>query len=103
MLDGFTQGSGARFAAAGLTPALSSLPQAAAAQAWAGGSGKPLGVALHVDTGMNRQGLTPDQVRALVQGMDRLKSLDVDLVMSHLGSAESPKKSAQRQPVGELS
>ena len=91
VLDGFTQGSGARFAAGQLTPALSSLPQVAAAQAWASGGAKPLGVALHVDTGMNRQGLTPDVARALVQGTDRLRGLDVGLLMSHLGSGENPK------------
>jgi alanine racemase len=48
-------------------------------------------VALHIDTGMNRQGLTPDEARALVQGTDRLRGLEVTLVMSHLGSAENPK------------
>ena len=89
VLDGFTAGCGPRLAAAKLTPALSTLPQVSAAQAWAGG--RPFPVALHVDTGMNRQGLTPDEARALVQSTDRLRGLQVGLVMSHLGSAESPK------------
>jgi alanine racemase len=91
VLDGFTDGSGPRFAAAGLTPALCTLPQVAAAQAWAGGSGRPFAVALHIDTGMNRQGLTPEEARALVQGTDRLRGLEVGLLMSHLGSAENPE------------
>jgi len=89
VLDGFTAGSGPRLAAANLTPALSTLPQISAAQAWAGGGLMP--VALHIDTGMNRQGLAPDQARALAQSTDRLSGLDIGLVMSHLGSAESPK------------
>lgn len=89
VLDGFTAASGPRLAAANLTPALSTLPQISAAQAWAGGRRMP--VALHVDTGMNRQGLAPDQARALAQSTDRLRGLDVGLVMSHLGSAESPE------------
>ena len=89
VLDGFIAGSGPRLAAANLTPALSTLPQVSAAQAWAGG--RPLPVALHVDTGMNRQGLTPEEARALVQSTDRLRGLDVGLVMSHLGSAENPE------------
>lgn len=91
VLDGFTPGSGPRFADAELTPALCSPPQVAAAQAWAAGSGKSLGVALHIDTGMNRQGLTPEAARAMVQGTDRLRGLDIGLVMSHLGSAENPE------------
>jgi len=91
VLDGFTAGSGPRLATARLTPALCSLPQLTAAQAWAGGSGRPLSVALHVDTGMNRQGLRPDETRALVQAGDRLQGLEVGLVMSHLGSAADPE------------
>ena len=91
VLDGFTAGSGARLAAANLTPALSTLPQVSAAQAWAASAGRNLPVALHIDTGMNRQGVAPDEARALVQSIDHLRGLDVGLVMSHLGSAESPK------------
>jgi alanine racemase len=91
ILDGFTAGSGARMAASNLIPALSTLPQVSAAQAWAAGADKRLPVALHIDTGMNRQGVAPDEARALAQSTDRLRGLDVGLVMSHLGSAESPK------------
>ena len=90
VLDGFTAGSGPKLAAAGLTPVICTLPQVAAAQSWAAGE-RPLPVALHVDTGMNRQGLTPEEARALMQGGDRLRGLDVGLVMSHLGSAAEPE------------
>ncbi len=91
VLDGFTAGSGARFEAADLMPALSTLPQISAAQAWAASAGRALPVALHVDTGMNRQGVAPDEARALVQSTDRLRGLDIGLLMSHLGSAENPE------------
>jgi alanine racemase len=90
VLDGFTAGSGPRLAAADLTPALTSLPQIDAAQAFAARSSRPLAVGLHVDTGMNRQGLTRDEVRAVAQSPDRLQGLDVGLIMSHLGSATEP-------------
>jgi alanine racemase len=46
--------------------------------------------ALHVDTGMNRQGVTPEEAHALAQSTDRLRGLDLELVMSHLGSAPDP-------------
>ena len=64
VLVGFTDGSATRLAAAQLTPALCTLPQVAAAQAWAQGSGQPFQCTLHIDTGMNRQGLTTDQAHA---------------------------------------
>jgi alanine racemase len=98
VLDGFTTASGPRLAGAGLTPVLCTLPQVAAAQGWAASGGRPLPVALHIDTGMNRQGLSTDETRALVQAADRLQGLDVRLVMSHLGSAaepENPRNSRQ--------
>ena len=90
VLDGLTAGGGARLAAAQLTPVLSSLPQAGEAAALARTMDRPLPCALHVDTGMNRQGLTPNEARALADSADRLRGLDVELVMSHLGSAADP-------------
>lgn len=90
VLDGLTPGTGARLAAAGLTPVLSSLPQVEAAAALAAANGAPLTCALHVDTGMNRSGLTCAQAAALIEARDALRRLDVTLVMSHLGSAPEP-------------
>ena len=90
VLDGFTQGTGPRLAAADLTPVLTSLPQIDAAQTFAAQSGLDLGVGLHVDTGMNRQGLTPDEARAIAQSPDRIRGLGIELIMSHLGSATEP-------------
>ncbi|MFI4949676.1 MAG: alanine racemase [Caulobacterales bacterium] len=87
LLDGFRDGSGERLAAAALTPALSTLAQVAAARDWAAEAGEPLAAALHVDTGMNRQGLTVDQACALAAADESLAGLDLRLVMSHLGSA----------------
>jgi alanine racemase len=89
VLDGFLPGIGDRLGAAGLTPVLSTLPQISAAMAWAAGHG-PLQVALQVDTGMNRQGLTPAEARALADSPGSLEGLDVSLLMSHLGSAAEP-------------
>ena len=90
VLDGLTAGSGPRLVRAGLTPVLSSLPQVGAATAFARALGRPLCVGLHVDTGMNRQGVTPQEAAALAQSSDRLRGLDLDLVMSHLGAGPDP-------------
>nr|MEA2799178.1 alanine racemase [Phenylobacterium sp.] len=91
VLDGMSDDGGARLDAAALTPVLSSLPQIAAAAAWAARVRRPLPVTLNIDTGMNRQGLTPEEVRAVAQSTDRLRGLDIGLVMSHLGSASEPE------------
>lgn len=91
VLDGLTAGSAPRLTAARLTPVLASVDQVAAASAWAATGGRPLPVALQVDSGMHRQGVSPDEARALTQSRDRLRGLDLGLVMSHLGSASRPK------------
>ncbi|MDB5442826.1 MAG: alr [Phenylobacterium sp.] len=91
VLDGFTHGAGPRLAAAALTPILCTLPQVAAASAWAAGQHQALRCGLNIETGMNRQGLIPDEVNALVQSRGGLRGLDVELVMSHLGSATEPE------------
>ncbi|THD63819.1 alanine racemase [Phenylobacterium sp.] len=87
VLDGLTDGAEARFQAAELTPVLSSLGQIAAAQQ----AGLPWPVAINIDTGMSRQGLTLEEARAAVQAIDRLRGLRIGLVMSHLGSAAEPE------------
>ncbi len=97
VLDGLTDGSGPRLAAADLVPVLCSLPQVNAAAAFAR-SGGPSRVGLHIDTGMCRQGLAPEEAHALIQAGDALDALDIELLMSHLGSAadgQSPRNASQ--------
>lgn len=91
ILDGVTAGAGPRLAAADLTPVLQSFPQIAAAEAFAAQLGRVLPVVLHVDTGMNRQGLSLENARALAAAPRRLQGLDLILLMSHLGSASNPE------------
>lgn len=91
VLDGFTAGAGARLESHRLIPVLNTPPQVAAAAAFATSSGRSLDVALQVDTGMNRQGLTLAEASALAQSPDGLRGLDLVLLMSHLGSASDPK------------
>lgn len=88
VLDGATPGSGDTLEGANLIPVLNSLPQIEAWNAQAR-SGR-LKAALHVDTGMNRLGLRPEELKVLVGAVDRLKRLDLDLVVSHLACADEP-------------
>ena len=94
VLDGLLPGTADRLAAARLTPVISTLPQAQAAVTHATAQGD-YEVALQVDTGMNRQGLTLEDARALVD--DGLGSLKVPLLVSHLGSATDPAEARNAQ------
>lgn len=89
VLDGATPGSGDALQGANLVPVLNSLPQV---EAWnvQARSGR-LRAALHLDTGMNRLGLRPEELKVLVGSFDRLKRLDVTLVVSHLACADTPE------------
>jgi len=102
VLDGMADGAGPRLDAASLTPVLWNLSQIAAATAHAAQKPSPWPVALNVDTGMNRQGLTPREARAVAQATDRLRGLDVTLVMSHLGSAAEPENSRNAQQLADF-
>lgn len=96
VLDGLLPGAADRLAAARLTPVISTLPQAHAAIARAAALGR-YEVALQIDTGMNRQGLTVEEAHALARAPGGLRTLDVPLLVSHLGSATDPTEMRNAQ------
>lgn len=93
VLHGITDGDAREAVARGLVPVLNEPGQVRVWRELARGLGRPLPVALHLDTGMNRLGLTAET------------AIDWDglvpvLVMSHLVSAEiaeDPLNEIQRQ------
>jgi alanine racemase len=89
VLDGVTPGSEDALVDAGLTPVLNSLAQVEAWSARATGAGR-LKAALHIDTGMNRLGLRPEEAEALAAAPHRLDRIDIGLVISHLACADEP-------------
>lgn len=91
VLDGCPDGAAPTLEAARLTPVLNSLAQAEAWSAHASGAGL-LPAALHVDTGMNRLGVRPEEAEALAASPDRLSRLRLDLVMSHLACGSDPSR-----------
>ena len=93
VLDGLLPGTTARLLAAGLTPVIATLPQARAAAETLGGSE----IALQIDTGMHRQGLSADEARTLAGTAGGLANLRVGLLMSHLGSATDPNEPRNAQ------
>ena len=45
--------------------------------------------ALHIDSGMNRLGIGPDQLQTLIETPE-LRTIEFDLIMSHLACADEP-------------
>jgi alanine racemase len=98
-LDGVMTGSADALLVAGALPVLSSLAEVHEWAALAARIGAKLGAALHLDSGLNRLGLSSAEVGALAQDTDRLNKIDLRLIMSHLASADDPtdpKNEAQR-------
>ncbi len=89
VLDGCPDGCAPTLHAHGLVPVLNSLPQVREWAAQAGRVGRTLSAALHVDTGMNRLGLRPEEARALAQSVDALRGVEIELVLSHLACADA--------------
>lgn len=92
VLDGLFPGSAASFAGAGVRPVLSSLEQIDEWSAFCAANGA-LPAAIHIDTGMNRLGLRPEEVDVLAGDKSCLAAFELALVMSHLACADEPGNS----------
>ena len=82
VFEGVLPGIGGAFTAAGLVPVLNSLEEL---REWAGRSDP---VAVHIDTGMSRLGLSAADVRALAADRALLARLEIATVMTHLACAD---------------
>ena len=93
VLDGLLAGTAERLETAALTPVIATLAQAKTALA------SPLGqeIALQIDTGMNRQGLSLAEARTLTGAPGYPGNLRIVLIMSHLGSATDPHEARNAQ------
>ena len=97
ILHGPTAGGEAELAAANLTPVLSTPGQIAAWSALAKRLGRRLPAALHIDTGMNRLGLTDAEADAVAADPGRLDGIALDFVMTHLACADEPDHPLNKQ------
>ena len=89
VLNGFPPGAFGAYAASDLRPVLGSLDEIAEWAASCREAGEKRPAALHVDTGMNRLGLSVAEGLALA-GDPSLDAFTPALLMSHLVSAEIP-------------
>ncbi|MBI2584567.1 MAG: alanine racemase [Rhodospirillales bacterium] len=88
VLNGLLPDAEDAYAEHALTPALGSLAELAAWQAECKRRNKKLPCWLHVDTGMLRLGLPPDELETLADRPGLLDGLEVAVVMSHLACAD---------------
>lgn len=100
VLDGAQPGAEDELVAAGLVPILNDLGQIERWQAAASAAGRPLPAALHFDTGMTRLGIPSTEADQLLADPSRLNGIAVELVMSHLASADVPDSEQPAEQLG---
>ena len=99
VLNGLLAGAEADYLAHGIVPVLNSLDDLTHWQAVARERDEALPAVLHIDTGMNRLGLSPEELDLLANDHSRLAGLNLTAIMSHLACAEeadNPMNEAQR-------
>ena len=89
-LDGLVGNSAAAFVRLNVKPVLSTLNDVLAWSALCRARGERLAAALHIDTGLHRLGLPARDVRHLAADPTMMAGIKLDLVMSHLSSADNP-------------
>jgi alanine racemase len=97
--DGLLPGTAEIFQAANLRPVLNSADEIKEWAAHCARAGEALPCAVHIDSGMNRLGLSAAEVESIANAID-WSTLSLALVMSHLACADDPahaKNDTQRR------
>ncbi|WP_041375514.1 alanine racemase [Polymorphum gilvum] len=97
VLDGLFPGTAPAYAEARLRPVLGSLPELEEWALFCRSRKVRLEAAVHVDTGMNRLGLTEQEAERLAGDRDLLDSFALALVISHLACGAEPGHPLNRQ------
>lgn len=90
ILDGLLPGAEPNYTGFDLRPTLSSLAEVRDWAAYSRARGRRLPAALHIDTGLNRMGLTEAEIDAVVAEPQLFESFELTLVLSHLACADTP-------------
>jgi alanine racemase len=90
VFSGLVEGSAETYRDHDLRPVLNSIEEIEEWAAFAKASRQRLPAAIHLDSGMNRLGLSAAEVDALAAAPDPLASFELALVMSHLACADEP-------------
>lgn len=97
VLNGFAEQASALYRDLALRPVLGTLEEISDWSAFCGQCGARLAAAVHVDTGINRLGLSPDEVDTLAAAEDLCNAFEWALVMSHLARADEPDAAMNRR------
>jgi alanine racemase len=97
VLGGLAPGAENVFTEYRLTPVLNSLAEVDAWANYARLREDLQPAAVHVDTGMSRLGLPPNELAELAQNHARLDGVRLTLVMSHLACADEPRNPLNRR------
>ena len=90
ILNGFFPGEAQTYIAQDLAPVLGNAGEITAWRAHASHLGRALPALLHVDTGMNRLGLSQPERARLADHPEDLQGLEIRYIMTHLSNAEMP-------------
>jgi alanine racemase len=99
VFSGLMPGTAALYRAADLRPVLNSADEIKEWATFCSGRGEQLPCAVHIDSGMNRLGLSADEVDQVANARELWQTFTLSLVMSHLACADEPshpKSEAQR-------
>lgn len=100
VLNGLFPGAAERLAGARLRPVLSSLCEIEEWASWCRKADRRLPAGLHVESGINRLGLTAADVDHLAVRPELLDDFTVSLILSHLVSADLPDEPINRAQIG---
>jgi alanine racemase len=98
VLNGLMPNTASTFAALHVRPVIGGMTELAEWDAFCSTSGWRGGAALHVDTGMNRLGVTVDEAAALAPRI-RAENHGITLLMSHFACSELPDHPLNEQQI----
>ena len=105
VLGGLLKDTGPVYRALGLRPVLNSAAEIEEWAAFCSAVRAKLPAAIHIDSGMNRLGLSADEVASLARAKGLLGTFELTLLMSHLACADEPdhaKNETQRKTFDSL-
>jgi alanine racemase len=85
------------FASYDLEPTVCSHSEAAVLNTQAQRAGKTIPLHVKIDTGMNRIGVEPEELKKLLNALGKLRRLEVKGIYTHFATADSRDKSFSRQ------
>jgi len=97
VLDGLFPGTAEYFPRYGIRPVLASVEELKEWSAFCKAAGKPLEAAVHVDTGIHRLGLSPEEFSACLSDPDLVGAFTPSLIMSHLACGSTPAHEMNRR------